>query len=565
MLAVADSGSRIPEANEGNNTTASTAQVDYKFWVGDVGSRKNVAFDAFAGGPLEFDLNGGGVGKVIVSGGIVDLSYEGTTAKSVGLIRGNGNLNLRNVTANAVMNSVSLAANVTGTANFNGGLGGLAIRELGGPASDASLNIAAGFPKPAVLAFTRVENSNITVDGEKGIRLFLARQWVNTNATPDVLSAASLKFMEINPLKTGMTPNFEANVNIIGTPYDAEGHVVGRVRVGGFIKNSFWAVGGDSTKLIKEINPTAAENFRLLTSTHVERIEIPTNYTNSNVNLTSLNAGSFGTIQIKGDISIGPIQADYDDTVINILDLGNVNRLPQIYAPLGGIKEISAKNWPARTVISALWINKITVRDSSAFPGLLFAPDLHLYGVNPERNLALGAVDIRGGIIAGTSNDDRAIWSFSGDVGSIDATYTEHWQVNGNLGGGVGGKIGRLDIFKDMINSHLTFLGANLIAATGFRGSSFTTPGNINNFIQKNTSLTGLTSVFTSVVEANQITRILLRDVDGSFPSAFGVKARSILRYDRFVDGAIPPGSRPQFAGPGTYDVVGNFSVQILP
>ena len=177
FIGEADSGERIPESNESNNTRASTDAYPYQFKFGDVGERKGVKLKGIdqVGEEFELKLTGGGMGEVVRNpGGDVDLTLTGTTSKSTAvsnIVTGG----LHNITVGAPLKALNfLSTSVTGSVLFSGGVDKVMLANLDGSGEGETVAILGKQPVKSI-TLGSVEDFNIISTG--GISLLQVAQW----------------------------------------------------------------------------------------------------------------------------------------------------------------------------------------------------------------------------------------------------------------------------------------------------------------------------------------------------------------------------------------------------
>ena len=301
-----------------------------------MGERKGIDLSANAGGPILFDLNGGGTGKFTVGGGVADLAFEATTPASSAKAAGAGLAVLRSVTAGAAMRQATMpAVQANGVLDFHG-LGGLVLNALGGQAS-SRLDIGTGFGKPAVLALKSV--ADVDVDVRAGVKLLTVGEWLDTGVGGrDGLTAPFVKDVFAGPVRGGVTGDFEADLTVDRT--GPNGYGINKVAVAGTLRDANWTVGGTEVD-VKDVYAGAAEDCRQAASGHVGRLVIGTDLTHSDPFADTLYARTFGTIKVAGDVNAGSIvAAGAGDAKTNIaikdLDVRTVTGLPRLTAAASG-------------------------------------------------------------------------------------------------------------------------------------------------------------------------------------------------------------------------------------
>lgn len=452
--------SKLPGETPADNTGYTASPFDYSFKFGKVGTRNNVALMAVSGGnetKFTMDQNGTGTGTLSVANGAVDLDVTGGLVVTAALAKpaSKGTFPLGNVTARtALLKFLMPTVDTTGTVNFEKGVVSLKLHDVSGPAlTIADTLTPQGNSVASTLELHKVTGTNVSVAG--GLSKFSANEWdAPAGGGPGgLLSARFIENLNITQ-GNGLNGDFAGGIGITGPAPDGQPGL-GEVHIHGAVRNSTWTVGvagvGNPINVGDVYIGGGAQDWRLTATGDVTRLDLTGDYLNTDTAVTALEARYFGDVFLKGNVSIGFIQADGSksgDVAINHLAMTKVSKLARLTALDGGIGWLNAGSWPDTGVVETKWIRTLSTTDSPAAPagggaptGGEFAAQLVLSGVRPGSATSLSSASFSGAL--------QGLFQAFGDVDRVTAGSIDEWLFAGGVGFGSAGTIlGDLEVLK---------------------------------------------------------------------------------------------------------------------
>lgn len=221
----------------------------------------------------------GGAGNDTLTGGASDDSLVGGPGND--RLNGGGGTNTL-ITKAGTDTLIGLA----GTATVSGGLAPIT---MGTPAAPRTITIGAS-ATPVILKFGRVTDVNII--SEAAIQSLTAIDWLNGDATTDLISAPSLGVLSITgSASLGSRGDFKADLKLGGAPGGAP--VLGTATIKGALARGTWTVGGKAGAV------TAGSTAANWSASFAGAV---TSFTTLGDSAGTLAAASFGTVTIKHDL-----------------------------------------------------------------------------------------------------------------------------------------------------------------------------------------------------------------------------------------------------------------------
>lgn len=483
-----DSTNVVAESNGGNNTD-STDLFSYVFEFGNVGARKNVPL-AINGSTFKLSLSGPGTGEAVVSGGLLDLNFTGTTEKTAVKLANKPGfaLSIDDITADSPLGSMNiLFSNVSGDLRFNGGIASLvagAIDPLGVSTQDSVLVVGGGIGKPVKLDIFAIGDLDIT--SAVGIDLLETHVWFDRLGNGDVIVAPYINKLLLTqaPFKAGtvpLDPEFNADLFLTGDP--SKTYVLNEARLLGPLKNATWTMNNTTDLDVNKILLSSAQDWKLVVSGSVKTLGVLDwdNTGTTGAMLDALTVGDLRVGRLEGDSIIlrGSNGADVAAKKVLLIDVAGLNAFTALQ---GGIESLTTFTWGVVTDIQTQWIKSLTVlRGQNAFD---FLPDLTLTDTGPN-GTSLAKANVLTGVagawsaasgfgalsfhnLTGELTSPQGIDSLKTDYiegalidvsGRIESLTTEYWD---------GGSLEAAELKKLYVNGNPSF-GSGKLLNTTFR------------------------------------------------------------------------------------------------
>jgi hypothetical protein len=472
----------------------------YSYAFGEVDGKKDVRLTATDGTKdTIFAISGPGTGYVSIptpGQKVVDLSFTGTTQRSVPTADERSDITIGNISADAVVGGLAMGEISVdgGTIGFPGGIGTLALANV----SNSYISVGTG---PAT-TFELDNLTDVSIQAAGGIKSFNALDWLDTDLPRnDLLQAPFINGLQI---KGDAGSEFDANVTLAGPVQSGKTEVLGKVHVLGSIKGGTWTINGDTDTI--RAGHIAGTSFNSTgTIKSLKAIDLTQ---------TLVTANFIQDVAALGDKSESLPAAATDLTLI-LAGHGHDGKPTDIKAGVIDNMIISTStDYEIGNILCDIW---------------------------------------DGGVILG------------GSVNKISASKSLE-EVTLKLDGGPTAKnsLGTLAVGSPGISKcNITLVNDVLAVRTGaFEDSTLKTAGNIGIFSIRS-SLNNPDQFDGSTVVAGRIGLVSVRGVSASSQGDFGFRAKQILSYVRFVDGAKPIHvQNPDTTG--AFDTAGNYTAQIV-